>query len=155
MSPSANRSMMRLHRLYYVLALFNVITLAASLYLGHEMIAIVKSSAGIYRETQLRLGRYSELGRLAQATNAEVKSSFVDGDVALHEQALNEQKTAFTAALAAVRRDTARLSPHEQQELGASLDEAEAAMAEMAGASVRASSSSCARERRWRRCRPW
>ena len=41
-SPLANQSMMRLHRLYYVLALFNVITLAGSLYLGHAMIAIVK-----------------------------------------------------------------------------------------------------------------
>ena len=118
MSPSANRSMMRLHRLYYVLALFNVITLAASLYLGHEMIAIVKSSAAIYRDTQLRLERYSELGRRAQAANAEVKSTFVDGDVALHEREFNERKTAFIAALAAERRETARLSPHEQQALG-------------------------------------
>ena len=128
----ANRSMMRLHRLYYVLALFNVVTLAASLFLGHEMIGFIKSSAAIFRGTQQRLERYSELGRRAQAANAEVRSAFVDGNVALREGAFNERKAEFTAALARERRDTARLSPQEQQTLGASLDEANAAMTEMA-----------------------
>jgi PAS domain S-box-containing protein len=127
--------MMRLHRLYYVLALFNVVTLAASLYLGHQMIVIVKSSAAIYRDTQLRLERYSELGRRAQAANAEVKSTFVDGEIALHEREFNERRSAFNAALAAERRETARLSAQEQQALGVRFDEADAAMTEMADAS--------------------
>jgi hypothetical protein len=125
--PMVNRSMLRLHRLYYVLALFNVITLAASLYLGHEMIEIVKSSAAIFRDTQQRLERYSELGRRAQATTEEVRSTFVDGDIALHERRFNERKAEFAAALAAERRETARLSRQEQQALGASLDGADAA----------------------------
>jgi len=59
-SPMANRSMLRLHRLYYVLALFNVVTLAASLYLGHEMLEMIRSSATIFRVTQQRLERYSD-----------------------------------------------------------------------------------------------
>ena len=136
MSPMVNRSMLRLHRLYYVLALFNVITLAASLYLGHEMIEIVKSSAAIFRDTQLRLERYSELGRSAQATTEAVRSTFVDGDLALHERAFNDRKAVFAAALAAERRETARLSAQEQRALGASLDEADAAMTELASTAV-------------------
>ena len=49
------------------------------------MIEIVKSSAAIFRDTQLRLERYSELGRRAQATTEAVRGTFVDGDLALHE----------------------------------------------------------------------
>ena len=128
----ANRSMLRLHRLYYVLALFNVVTLAASLYLGHEMIEIIKSSATIFRDTQQRLERYSELGRRAQVTNAEVREVFVDGDIALHERAFSHRKAEFAAAIAHERGETARLSAKEQQTLSVSLDEAEAAMTEMA-----------------------
>jgi hypothetical protein len=85
--PMVNRSMLRLHRLYYVLALFNVITLAASLYLGHEMIEIVKSSAAIFRDTQLRLERYSELGEddRQQAMQLGAAGYYVKANLSLRE----------------------------------------------------------------------
>ena len=136
MNPPANRSMMRLHRLYYVLALFNMITVGASLYIGHEMIATVKSSVGIFRGTQQRLERYGEIGRRAQSANAAVKSAFANDDVAGQRKGFAEDKAAFATALAAERRETARLSADEQRALGGNLDQIEAAMAGMEAASA-------------------
>jgi PAS domain S-box-containing protein len=123
--------MMRLHRLYYVLALFNAITVAASLYLGHEMIQIIKSSVGIYRETQERLGRYSELGRCAQAANAVINEAFADGAIEGRERDFAAARQEFDAALQVEREQTARLPAEDRQKLGPTLDEVTDAMVQM------------------------
>lgn len=123
--------MMRLHRLYYVLALFNAITVAASLYLGHEMIQIIKSSVAIYRETQQRLGRYSELGRRAQEANAVINATFADGSIEAHERDFDAARREFEAALQVEREETARLPAEDRQMLGPTLDEIADGMAQM------------------------
>ena len=136
-SPPANRSMMRLHRLYYVLALFNVITLAASLYLGHEMIEIVKSSAGHLP------GHAAAAGAVFRAGPARPGDQR-GGQEHLRRRGPRAPRARLQGAArprsprrwrpSGARRRACR--PHEQRALGASLDEADAAMAEMAGASV-------------------
>jgi PAS domain S-box-containing protein len=130
--------MKRLHRLYYVLVLFNVITVAASLYLGHEMIETIKSSVGIYRDTQQRLGRYSELGRRAQVANAVIDEAFADDRLDQHARDFVDAQREFEEAILVERQETARLAPEDQRTLGPTLDDVADAMRQMstAGAEV-------------------
>jgi PAS domain S-box-containing protein len=129
-----NRQMTRLHRLYYLLALFNVLTVAASLYVGHELIDIVKASTAVHRTTQVRLDRYSEIGRRAQVANGPVNDVFAGGAVDVHENAFLDAVASFTEALEAERRETGRLPLEDRQTLARHEDEAGNGMAAMARA---------------------
>ena len=123
--------MVRLHRLYYLLALFNALTVAASLYIGHEMIDIVRSSVQGHRVTQSSLDRFSELGRLAQAANLPVNDVFADRAIDLHADEFREAAAAFAAAVEAERQEAGRLPADEQAILVIHLDDAHTAMAAM------------------------
>src|SRR5215212_3041684 len=119
----ASQPLTRLHRLYYVLALFSVATAAASLYVGHEMIDAVRASVRLHRETQARLDRYSELGRLAQTANLPVNDAFADRAVELHSLEFREAEAALDAAIAAERQKAGTLPADEQAILGLHLEE--------------------------------
>jgi PAS domain S-box-containing protein len=131
MSAPTSVPLRRLHRGYYLLAFFNVVTVAGSLYVGHEMIGIVRSSLQASRQSQHLLDRYSHLGRLAQQVNAPGNDVFGDAALDSHRRRFEDAAAAFARAVDAERQELSRLPRDGQQTLRRHLDDVQTAMAAM------------------------
>lgn len=68
------------HRLHYVLALFDVVTVAGGLYLTHRITEVFHDSVGQNQAWVKRLADYAQLGHLASAANAPGNDVFEDHD---------------------------------------------------------------------------
>jgi len=80
------------HRLYYLLAGFDVLTVVLSLTLSHEIRGIFARSVSVNQAWGQRLADYSDLGELAQAVDAPGNDVFdtldVEGESAKEQAAL-------------------------------------------------------------------
>jgi PAS domain S-box-containing protein len=102
----ATRSMMRLHRLYYVLALFNVVTIAGSVYLGHQMIVDrPEHEADDRRRSELVIG----LAVLMMVTAAGVYGRQLTIHLRRNERERSDHLQALEAAQTALREQAGEL----------------------------------------------
>jgi hypothetical protein len=79
---SSSGTTARLLPIYYVLAAFSVFTVAMSLYLNHNIMAIYTDSVDVNRQWAERLTQYSELGQLAAAVDTPPNDVFDSHDAA-------------------------------------------------------------------------
>src|SRR5207245_2504141 len=91
--PLSRSARPKWHRLYYVLAAFDVMTVVLSLSLSHEIRGIFARSVAINQSWGQRLAEYSELGELAQAVDAPGNDVFDTLDV---ERESAKEQTALT-----------------------------------------------------------
>ena len=66
---------------YYVLAVFDLLTISTSLYLNHKIMDIYANSIEVNRQWALRLESYSNLGQYLGALNIPGNDIFDSGDV--------------------------------------------------------------------------
>lgn len=121
----------RWHLAYYALGAFNVLSVAAGLYLSGIVLDIYRASVDDSRRWASRMDSYAQLGQLATVADAPGNDVFESGDVDAEERRLNTAVTAFDDAVIAARRDLTQISPEERAELRAALDVADSAVREM------------------------
>ena len=73
------------HYLYYVLAVFDVLTVLLSLYLSRQLMHIYKGSVTVNQRWARRLSAYTHLGQLAMAVNSPENDLFDSHDVPMEE----------------------------------------------------------------------
>ena len=67
------------HVIYYLLAAFDILTVSGSLYLNHQVMGIYRDSVHSNQQWANLLGEITELGSLAQLTNAPCNDIFDNG----------------------------------------------------------------------------
>jgi PAS domain S-box-containing protein len=118
--------------LYFVLAAFDLITVCASLYLGHRFMRIYEDSVETGHEWSRRLGSYADLAQLAAAVNAPGNDIFDSRDVAAESARMAAALARFHERLQAVRSDTKlNVLPATQEGLLPQMDAVRAAMDRM------------------------
>lgn len=95
----------RWHHLYYALAGFDLVTILATLVLGHIVMGIFVSSVEVNQTWARRLEEYGILRDHAANSNAPGNRLFSSGDVDLEEKALNESAASFYKKLAKEQED--------------------------------------------------
>ncbi len=121
----------RWHLAYYALGAFNVLSVAAGLYLSGIVLDIYRDSVDDSRRWASRMDSYAQLGQLATVADAPGNDVFESGDVDGEERRLNTAVMAFDDAVLAARRDLSQVSPEERGELRTALDVADSAVREM------------------------
>ncbi len=121
----------RWHLAYYALGAFNVLSVAAGLYLSGIVLDIYRDSVDDSRRWASRMDSYAQLGQLATVADAPGNDVFESGDVDGEERRLNAAVMAFDDAVLAARRDLSQVSPEERGELRTALDVADSAVREM------------------------
>lgn len=96
------------YHLYYFLAAFDVLTIAASLYLNHVVLEIYSDSVDENSVWSNRVSQYSQLNELAAAVNAPGNDAFDSGDFINEKQRLDTAYQAFQAATKSAREDLAQ-----------------------------------------------
>ena len=71
----------RIHRVYYLLAIFDIVTVSFSLFLNHQLMGIYSDSVAENQVWSVRSTRYASLGQLAQAINSPGNDVFDSRDV--------------------------------------------------------------------------
>src|SRR3954469_6347285 len=79
--PAGRWSWAQWHRVYYLLAAFDVLTVSMSLWVNTRTMAIYRASIEVNRAWDEFLHDTSALGRLAGAVNAPGDDVFLSGDV--------------------------------------------------------------------------
>jgi PAS domain S-box-containing protein len=107
-TPPPRAARPKWHRLYFLLAAFDVLTVVLSLTLSHEIRGILAQSVAVNQAWGQRLADYSDLGELAQAVDAPGNDVFdtldVQGESAKEQTALrvfNERLAALQAEVQA------------------------------------------------------
>lgn len=121
----------RWHLAYYALGAFNVLSVAAGLYLSGLVLDSYRASVEDSRTWAGRMDRYARLGQLATVADAPGNDVFESGDVDAEERRLNAAVTDFDSAVLAARSDLAQVAPGEQGQLRVELDLADSAVREM------------------------
>lgn len=93
------------YHLYYVLALFDLATIALTLILSHHILGIYTDSVSVNTHWAERLGRYSELGELASVVNQPGNDLFSSGDVKMERKRLAKAVADFEHATLEARAD--------------------------------------------------
>jgi PAS domain S-box-containing protein len=130
----------RWYLLYYLLAIFDILTISASLYLNQKIISIYEDSIKINQEWSLRLTNYSTLGELAILVNAPGNDVFESRNVETEQDKMQKALDKFYEALQKNKEDLYKNlsnSPNQNQAvmLLKTLDEIEKSMGEMASES--------------------
>src|SRR3954451_18260375 len=102
-SPLGRWSWVQWHRVYYLLAAFDVLTVSMSLWVNTRTMAIYRASIGVNRAWDELLHDTSALGRSAAAVNAPGNDVFESGDVEAEAEKVRRAWPAFAARLAALR----------------------------------------------------
>jgi PAS domain S-box-containing protein len=130
------------HRVYYLLALFDVLIVLMGLLLNHQIVSVYDKSVMVNQEWTRRLDDYAELGRLAGAVNVPgndvLDSHNFDGEWARMQKALRVFNERMAAAEEDLRNETGSgLQPEEEiarndiNRLPEKLEEVKHAMGEM------------------------
>jgi C4-dicarboxylate-specific signal transduction histidine kinase len=90
------------HRLYFLLAAFNLVTIVASMILIHHLIDIHRGSLDRNDVWMRRAALYDELGQLGGRANSPGNDIFDSGNVALERARLTEANSVFLAKMALV-----------------------------------------------------
>jgi signal transduction histidine kinase len=115
---------------YFVLAAFDVCAILASVYLNHSLVQMHAESLRVIQRWMVRLDRYAELERLAEAVGAPPKDVFDTRDARQEMMRLRAARRVFDAAVANARRELAEApDPGELATLGPPLRAVVAAMA--------------------------
>ena len=120
------------HLIYYVLAIFDIATISASLYLNHQITANYAKSVEINQQWSQRLHQYSELGQLAGAVNAPGNNIFQSQDPESESKKFKTALELFYQKLALVKQDLRNeIDSDKSQKLLLNLDELDQAMSNM------------------------
>ncbi len=95
----------RWHRLYFLLAAFNILTVCISLYINHDLTAMYESSVVANRVWADRLVEYAHLNALAIETNAPGNDVFESQDVEEASARLDAKFSSFQEGLTAARQE--------------------------------------------------
>nr|MBA2733037.1 PAS domain S-box protein [Acidobacteriota bacterium] len=141
-TPITRRSP-RWHRVYYLLAAFDVLIVLLGLLLNHQIVGIYNRSILVNQEWVERVTDYSELGKLASAVNAPGNNVFDTHDVEGESLKMREALQVFNERIAAVEEELrVEISEHAPNEaivqsdvekLPADLAAIKSAMTEMTG----------------------
>lgn len=91
------------HRLYYVLAAFDLCTISGSLYLSHRITRSFTQSVEVNENWASMLEQFSQLGELAAMVNAPGNDVFDSKDVAGEQAKMRQALAAFNDAFAQAR----------------------------------------------------
>ncbi len=103
----ATRQPLRLYYLYFVLAAFNLVTIAIILWLSHSVLGIYSESVTVGERWGERLGRYAELGKMAVAVNAPGNDVFDSRDIEQESQRLKQAVASYSRFSQAAREELA------------------------------------------------
>ncbi|MBC7932629.1 MAG: PAS domain S-box protein [Rubrivivax sp.] len=93
-APKTRRSP-KWHRVYYLLAAFDVLIVLLGMFLNHQIVGVYNRSVVVNQEWVGRLTDYSDLGKLAGAVNAPGNNVFDTHDVAGESPKMREALRAF------------------------------------------------------------
>jgi signal transduction histidine kinase len=96
------------YHLYFFLAAFDVLTISASLYLNHTVLAIYSDSVQQNSVWSNRVSHYSRLNDLAAAVNAPGNDVFESGNFSREQRRLTQASLAFRKATTTARVDLQR-----------------------------------------------
>src|SRR3954471_13491384 len=102
-SPVGRWSWVQWHRVYYLLAAFDVLTVSMSLWVNTRIMSIYRASIEVNKAWDELLHDSSELGRLAAAVNAPGNDVFESGDVEAEAEKVRRAWPAFDARLTELR----------------------------------------------------
>jgi two-component system cell cycle sensor histidine kinase/response regulator CckA len=123
----------RWHRLYYVLAAFDIVTVCASFYLGHGVLTIYRESVAVNNAYAERRRAISELDTLAAAVSAPGNDIFETHDVPAEAQKLKKALDEFSRRVSQLREDFQKnLSPEDSPSLLSKLDQVETTVQQIA-----------------------
>jgi PAS domain S-box-containing protein len=136
-----NSARVKWYKVYYLLALFDVLVVLMGLFLNYQIVKVYDKSVEVNQKWAKRVGDYSELGRLAQAVNAPGNDVFDSHDVEGESERMRSALRNFNEHIAAVEDDLrVELGANhagepivgaEIKKLPANLEAVKAAMAEM------------------------
>ncbi|PHS07021.1 MAG: hypothetical protein COA78_13805, partial [Blastopirellula sp.] len=101
-TPS-KRTWYHLYYLYYFLAVFNLLTISATLYRSYSVLGVYSDSVEINSVWSDRVSRYTRLNELAAAVNAPGNNVFDSGDIIAERHRLDEAYQAFRQGTATAR----------------------------------------------------
>lgn len=107
------------HRLYYLLALFDVLAVAGGLYLTHRIVTVFSDSVTVNKEWVTRLERYSALAGLAAELSAPANDVFVDLNPDAQARRLQQAADRFEQSLNEARLDLLLVLPPGAREIAA------------------------------------
>ena len=126
------RKPVRWHLVYYLLAGFDLLAITGSLYLGHEVMGIFRSSVAINQEWAEKLAALSDLGTAAGAVNAPGNDVFDSHDVPRESSRQVKALDAFNTQLAVLRQSVEQIGDVEaRKDLHRGLGRIETSMKEM------------------------
>ena len=129
---SSRRSKPKWHLVYYLLAVFDVLTVTTSLYLNHRLMDIYATSVQVNKVWAERLQTYSELAQRAGEVNAPGNDVFDSRNVKLETQRLNARLSHFRQQMTVIRQDIqAIVDPTQRTELLENLNQIDVAMSQM------------------------
>src|SRR5918912_367348 len=105
-APAAHRRVrLQWHRLYYLLAAFDLFTVLVGLAINHQIRNQFAYSVAVNQVWAQRLADYSELGQLAQAVNAPGNDVFDSLDVGAELTKMEQALGTFNHRLAELREE--------------------------------------------------
>lgn len=120
------------HRIYYVLGAFNVLSVLASVYIGHLLMGHYRDSVAENSLWAERVAGFQELGQTATRANGPGNDVFESKDIEGEERKLDEYVTQFDAQLLKARAEVnAGLPADQAAKLTAELELAKVAFHEM------------------------
>ena len=118
--------------LYFVLALFDLMTVCTTLYLNHRVMIIYADSVQVNHEWAEQLNRFDELGQLASNVNAPGNNVFDSHNVPVESAQMDVALEQFNAAVTIARAGLAkRVGPVDAAELDKQMDSVNSRMVEM------------------------
>src|SRR3954447_13362294 len=102
-SPLGRWSWVQWHRIYYLLAAFDILTVSMSLWVNTRIMAIYRTSIEVNQAWDEMLHDPSALGRSAAAVNAPGNDVFESGDVEAESEKVHRAWPAFASRLAGMR----------------------------------------------------
>lgn len=122
----------RWYLLYFVLALFDLMTVCTALYLNHRFMIIYSDSVQVNQEWAEQLNKFDELSQLASNVNAPGNNVFDSRDVPVESAKMNLALEQFNAAVAMARAGLVkRVGPVDAAELDKKMDGVNSRMVEM------------------------
>ena len=121
----------RWYRLYFLLALLDIVTVSISIGLNVKLMNSYSASVEINQAWSARQENYAALAALATETNAPGNDVFDGLDTAVAKRQMLRSLEQFNASLAAARNDIVKLASAERAPLLATFASIDAAMTEM------------------------
>ena len=119
------------HRIYYLLAMFDVLVVGLGIFLNHQIIDTHHESIRVNQVWESRLDRYLDLGTLAGDVNAPGNNVFDTRDVDAESQRQAAALVRFDSLTAEIQQDLRHVAPEYASVLAADLDRVSTRMDQM------------------------